>query len=111
MQKSRLPIVISNWYIQGSELHWWRRGENKPGTAGTTKGRDHNGLSGYFTGHHVTISAWNRQDKDRWLITGSDGKRYLAQFSAHYNNRAYHTQCARSAADVEKKLSNIVVSD
>lgn len=112
MQKAtKRPTVVSNWYILGKQLHWWFRNESKPGTAGTTKGQDHNGLKGQFTGHQATVTAWKRHDKNSWLITGSDGNQYLAQFSTRYNNWDYSTQCARNVEDVEKKLTRIVASD
>jgi hypothetical protein len=107
---AKRPIIVTNWYLLGKELHWWVRNEQAPGAAGTSKGRDNHGMVGHFTGHTVTVAAWTRQSKTSWLITGTDGQIYLAQFSIHYRNGSYPHQCSRTPEVVETKLSQIVAA-
>lgn len=107
---TKRPIIVSNWYILGNTLHWWVRNEQPAGTAGTSKGRDNHGMEGHFTGHTATITAWKRQSKTSWLITGSPGTLYLAQFSIRYRNGNYPHQCSATPEVVESKLSQIVAA-
>jgi hypothetical protein len=103
MQKSRR--VVANWYIIGDTLYWWVKDEQPPGTAGTTKGRDHTGMEGNFTGHQIKIKSWEREKKDGpWIIYDENGQGHYAQFSTHYSNRRHPKQCCRDAGTLEVKL-------
>lgn len=107
----KFPRVISNWYVEGKQLWWWAKNENKSGTAGTSNGRDYSGMGGNFTGHNDTITAWKRDGNDSWIVTGASGKQYLAQFSTRYSNYKYYTRYVRSPEEIETKLKAIVASD
>ena len=103
-----MSIVVTNWCVSGSELHYWTMlppKANPPWHA--TKGKDSHGREGWFVGSHVRIASYQEYDGNMWRFNDVDGKSYIAALSTHYNNRKYPTQCINSKQDLLDKLSMI----
>jgi len=103
-----MTTVVSNWYILGSDLHYWNILPAKATPpVGATKGKDSHGREGWFVGTHVHITAYQSYDNNIWRFTCADGKSYIVALSTHYNNRKYPTNCIDSMQQLLDKLALI----
>lgn len=91
--------TVSNWYINGANLHWWTRD-----SAGASRGRDHAGRADTFTGSSTPIKSWQEFEGGFFRFVGTDGRRYDAAFATHYKNKNHPEQCVSSKAELIAKL-------
>ncbi len=103
-----MSTTVSNWYIAEHRLNWWVASD-RSSIGKTTRGKDHNGRPGTFTGHSVVVRAYQKYPDGMWRLTGDDGKTYIASIKTHYNNPTYPTQCVRDEAEVDAQLAACLI--
>jgi hypothetical protein len=105
-----MTTVIANWYVLGDKLYWWTMLQGNvipkgtPSGAQISTGHDFAGKAGKFIGSSIKIAQYARYNDGMWMITGTDGKRYIAAYPTHYANRNYPEQCVRDDQELEAQL-------